>query len=422
MAIDRVALPMGRRLASVLVSPLRRQRGRRLARRVPHAARGAGWVDIVMPVHDVERLVDASIRSVLSQDHWRLRLIVLDDASGDGTAQRVARWAARDSRVHLARVGHRDPNATRNAGVALAEGEYLTFLDGDDLMRPGALRDLVGSLEASGADFAVASYDRLERGKRTPPAFWIDEAHALDRPATSLDRFPAILVNAVQWTKLYRRSFWDAARLSFPEGGHFQDQLVSARAYARAASFDVLARKTIDWRIRDDGSSMTQQGVRAGQVRDRFATALGALAVLADESTDAVRRARIAQFLSNDAAIAAAELPGMGDEAFAALRDGLAGLAALADEAIWAEVPAESKVLYEFVLRGDRSRALEYLRRGGLEPLRHPLIEIDGVRYVQLPFWADGEADVPRSRFRAAPRELRAFADQAVARTPNSRR
>ena len=422
MGTGRRLLDGARAVVSVGLAPVRMGRGRRAAAVVVDASRRTGWVDIVMPVHDVERLIDATIRSVLSQDHWRLNLIVLDDASGDGTAARVARWAARDSRVRLERVEHGDPNATRNAGVAIAAAEYLTFLDGDDLLRPGALRDLVGSLEASGADFAVASYDRLERGHRTPPAFWIDEAHAADRSAISLERFPAILVNAVQWTKLYRRSFWDAASLSFPEGGHFQDQLVSARAYARAASFDVLARKTVDWRIRDDGSSMTQQGVRAGQVRDRFATALGSLDVLAAESTDAVRRARIAQFLSNDAAIAAAELPGMGDDAFAALRDGLTGLAALADDEIWAEVPAESKVLYEFVLRGDRARALEYLRRGGLEVLRHPLTEIDGVRYVQLPFWADGEADVPRSRFRAAPRELRAFADQAVARTPNSRR
>ncbi|MCD2444034.1 glycosyltransferase [Agromyces sp. SYSU K20354] len=422
MGIGRRLLDGVRAVASAGLAPVRRRRGRRAAAAVPDASRRGGWVDIVVPVHDVERLIDATIRSVLSQDHWRLNLIVLNDASIDGTAERVVRWAARDSRVRLVRVEHRDPNATRNAGVALAEGEFLTFLDGDDVLRPGALRDLVGSLDTSGADFAVASYDRLERGRRTPPAFWIDEAHAVDRPSMSVEQFPAILVNAVQWTKLYRRSFWDAAGLSFPEGGHFQDQLVSASAFARAGSFDVLSRKTVDWRIRADGSSMTQQGVRSGQVRDRFATALGALDVLADESTEAVHRARITQFLSNDAAIAAAELPGMGDEAFAALRDGLAGLAALADEEIWAEVPAESKVLYEFVLRDDRERALEYLRRGGLDLLRHPLTEIDGVRYVQLPFWDDGEADVPRSRFRAAPRELRAFADQAVARTPNRRR
>lgn len=396
-----------RSAASRLASRLNAVRGRsKAARTAPDAP---GWVDIVMPAHDVGQFIDASIRSVLSQDRWQFRLHVLDDASTDDTAQRVERWARRDTRVRLVRVSHRDPNATRNAGIDLERGDYLTFLDADDLLRPGALRDLVGSLERTGSDFAVASYDRLLDGRRRAPAFWIDEAHAEARLSTDLEAFPAIMVNAVQWTKLYRRGFWESASLRFPVGGHFQDQLVSARAYARAAAFDVLARKTVDWRIRGDGSSMTQQGVRASQVRDRFATALGALGVLAEESSDSVHRARTTQFLSNDAAIATSELRGMDDEAFEALRAGLAALAASADDAVWREVPAESKVLYELVLRGDRARADEYLERGGLVPLRHPLVDRGGVDYIALPFWEDAAVAVPLERFRAAPRELRAY-------------
>jgi len=394
-------------------------RGRAAAHAVSDADRVSGWVDLVVPVHDVGRLIDATLRSVLSQDHWQVRLLVVDDASTDDTAARVVKWAARDSRVQLERVAFHDVNATRNHALELTRADYVGFLDGDDLLRPGALRDLVASLEESGSDFAVGGYDRLQGRRRTPPAFWIDEAHESPRRAVSAEQFPLIMVNAVQWTKLYRREFWTRADLRFPEGGHFQDQIVSARAYARARAIDVLTRKIVDWRVRSDGSSMTQQGIRPGQVRDRFATALAALQVLAAESTEAVRRARIAQFLANDAAVATAELPNMDDEAFATLRSGLADLAALADDEIWREVPAESKVLYEFVLRGDRARARDYVDRGGLESLRHPLIELDGERYIALPFWQDSEASLPVDRFLAAPRELRAY---AAARMPRKRR
>ncbi|WP_448003872.1 glycosyltransferase family 2 protein [Agromyces bauzanensis] len=386
--------------------------GRRRAAAVSDASRISGWVDVVMPVRDVANYIDRSIRSVLAQDYWRVRLIVLDDASQDATAARVSRWAKRDSRVTLVSVDHSDANATRNLGLMLVRSEYVTFLDGDDVLLAGAYRDLVGSLERSGSDFAVGCYDRLTGRRRMPAAFWIDEAHATDRLGVSLEAYPSILVNAVQWTKLYRTEFWRRAELRFPEGGHFQDQLVSARAYARARMFDVLARKTVSWRIRDDGSSMTQQGVRPHQVRDRFATALGALDVLAAEAGEGVRRARLAQYLSNDAAIATSELPGMSEAAFAALRDGLMALAPDVDDPVWHDVPAESKVLYELVLRGDRERALEYIERGGLDLLRHPLTVIDGVDYVELPFWGDSDAAVPLVRFRAAPRELRAFADR----------
>ncbi|WP_168209085.1 glycosyltransferase family 2 protein [Agromyces intestinalis] len=372
--------------------------------------RTVGWVSVVMPVHDVERYVDAAIRSVLAQGRWRVEIVVVDDASTDGTTERVRRWVARDSRVRLVEASFGDVNASRNLGIAEARGEYLAFLDGDDLMLAGALRDLVGALEASGSDFAVGGYDRLLGGRRTPPAFWISEAHGQDRRATSAAEFPQIMVNAVQWTKVYRRSFWDAAGLAFPEGGHFQDQLVSASAYARAERIDVLARPVVSWRIRSDGSSMTQQSVRPAQVHDRFATAVGALEVLEHESTTAVHLARLGQFLGYDAAVAAAELPRMGDEAYAALRSGLTALAPDADDPVWHVVPAEYKVLFEFVLRDDRARALEYIARGGLDLLRHDLVRIDGVDYVRMPFWGDESAAVPLVRFRAAPRELRAFA------------
>ncbi|MFF2390808.1 glycosyltransferase family 2 protein [Agromyces sp. NPDC058104] len=396
-----------RDVAGKLVAPARAAAGRRRTRGA--SRRDDGWVDVIVPVHDVGSMIDETIRSVLAQDRWRFTLIVLDDASADDTAERVERWVRRDSRVRLERVAYRDPNATRNHGIAHAAGEYLTFLDGDDVLRPGALRDLVASVEATGSDFAVGSYDRLEGARRrTPPAFWIDEAHARERRAIRLEQFPDILVNAVQWTKLYRREFWESAELSFPEGGHFQDQLVSAKAYARARAFDVLQRKTVDWRIRSDGSSMTQQGVRASQVRDRFGTAIGALAVLAAESDAVVHRSRTTQYLSNDTAVAASEVRNMDEDAFGELRTGLGRLSALADSEIWAEVPAESKVLYEFVLRGDRARAVEYLDRGGLSSLRHEIAERDGIAYLVLPFWGDAEAAVPLDRFRASPRELRA--------------
>ncbi|MCP2368228.1 CDP-glycerol glycerophosphotransferase [Agromyces flavus] len=378
------------------------------------AERTSGWISVVMPVHDVADYVDASIRSVLSQGYWRLELIVVDDASEDATRDRVRRWVERDSRVRLVDASFGDVNAARNLGVSHGKGEYLAFLDGDDLMLAGALRDLVEALQASGSDFAVGSYDRLVDGRRTPPAFWIDEAHETDRRRTSVVQFAQIMVNAVQWTKVYRRSFWDSAGLAFPEGGHFQDQLVSARAYARAERIDVLRRAVVSWRIRHDGSSMTQQGVNTAQIRDRFATAVRALEVLSRESTPEVCEARRAQFLGYDAAVATAELPRMSHDAYAALRSGLASLAPEANEPVWNVVPAEYKVLFDLILRDDHERALQYIARGGLDLLQHDLVEIDGVQYVQMPYWGDEAAGVPLVRFRAAPRELRAFAAASV--------
>lgn len=400
-----------REIASRALQPSREVRGRHRARRDGPA--GPGWVSLVMPAHNVERYVGGAVRSALSQDHWRVEVIVVDDRSSDRTAQIVERIARRDPRVRLVRAHFGDPNRSRNLGVRSARGEYLGFLDGDDILRPGALRDLVRSLESSGSDFAVGSYDRLVGRRREAPAFWISEAHREDRSGVRVEEFPDIMVNAVQWTKVYRRGFWDRARLAFPEqGGHFQDQIVSAEAYASANRFDVLRREVVSWRVRSDGSSMTQQTVRPRQVADRFATAVDSLAILHRRSAEVARR-RLVQYLSNDAAVASADLPRMAPDAWDALRNGLRSLAPpFSERAVWDDVPAEFKVFYRFVLSGDLARAQEYIDRRGFDLLAHDVVDIEGETHVRLPFWGDEAAGVPMHLFRAAPRELRAFAAQ----------
>ena len=367
----------------------------------------------MIPTRDVDGYVDECLRSLLGQGYWRLDVLVVDDASSDGTKRRLQRWQRRDPRVRVFDVAFSDPNAARNHAIAHARGEYLTFLDGDDVLLAGAYRDLVASLARSGSDFAVGSYDRLVSRRRKPAAFWIDEAHARNLERTSLAEHPGIMVNAVQWTKLYRREFWDAAGMRFPEGGHFQDQVVSARAYARASAFDVLRRRTVSWRIRRDGTSMTQQVVLPRQIADRFATTFAVLEILRAEAGPRISLARLVQYLSNDIAIAAAQLPRMGAEAYDVLRDGLARLAPPFDlDEVWRDVPAESKVLYALILAGDERRARTYIEQGGLDLLRHSLLTSGGAAYVGLPFWNDPAAAVPLECFRAAPRELRAFADR----------
>ena len=401
-----------RSTARTVMTPIRARRGRQLWS--SHASIEAGLVSVVIPTRDVARYIDACLRSVLGQGYWRVEVIDVDDASSDGTRARLERWRRRDPRVRVFDVDFSDPNAARNFAIEHARGEYLTFLDGDDVLLAGAYRDLVGSLERTGSDFAVGAYDRLVKHRRRPAAFWIDEAHETTIERTSLAEYPAIMVNAVQWSKLYRRTFWNAAQMRFPEGGHFQDQIVSAEAYARAESIDVLHRKTVSWRIRQDGSSMTQQSGLPRQIADRFATTFAALDTLEAEAGPELRHARLIQYLSNDIAIAAAQLPAMGTEAYEVLREGLGRLAPPIEQAdVWRHVPAESKVLYALILAGAESHARAYIELGGLDLLRHRLVTVERATYVALPYWDDPAVSVPLECFRAAPRELRAFAHHA---------
>jgi glycosyltransferase involved in cell wall biosynthesis len=97
-------------------------------------------VDVIVPCHEYGHFLRECVESVLAQEAVQARVLVLDDASPDGTAEVAGELAARDERVlfrrHAVNRGH---IATYNEGLAWASSEYMLLLDADDVLTPGAL-------------------------------------------------------------------------------------------------------------------------------------------------------------------------------------------------------------------------------------------------------------------------------------------
>ncbi len=97
-------------------------------------------VSIVTPAYKAAAFVGQTIESVLAQDYQDWELHIVDDRSPDDTAAVVERYAARDPRVRLIRLGRNGGAAmARNASLEAARGRYVAFLDSDDLWLPGKL-------------------------------------------------------------------------------------------------------------------------------------------------------------------------------------------------------------------------------------------------------------------------------------------
>jgi glycosyltransferase involved in cell wall biosynthesis len=117
-----------------------------------------GLVSVVVPTYNREDLVPEAIESALLQTYPDLEVIVVDDGSQDGTEAQVQRFMGRDPRVKFIRFPeNRGHPAAMNAGIEAARGEFLHFLDSDDLLHREKLRVQVQSLrEHPEADLAVA--------------------------------------------------------------------------------------------------------------------------------------------------------------------------------------------------------------------------------------------------------------------------
>lgn len=116
-------------------------------------------VTIVTPTKNRSALLRQTMDSVSAQDFPDWEQIVVDDGSDDGSLEEVAGRAAADPRIRLIkREGHKSgANICRNMGVAAAKGEFIIFLDSDDLLRPGCLKGRVEFMRRN-ADLSFAVY------------------------------------------------------------------------------------------------------------------------------------------------------------------------------------------------------------------------------------------------------------------------
>ena len=109
-------------------------------------------VSVILCTYNRRGLVGRAIRSVLAQTFAAFELVVIDDGSTDGTAEVVLAFAARDARIIYERHANRGLAAARNAGLALARGKWVTFLDSDDAYAPDHLAARIALVAARPVD------------------------------------------------------------------------------------------------------------------------------------------------------------------------------------------------------------------------------------------------------------------------------
>ena len=181
-------------------------------------------ISVIIPVYKVEAFLAACVESVLAQTYQNLELILVDDGSPDNCPQMCDAFAARDSRVRVIHKENGGLSSARNAGIEVARGEYLAFLDSDDLWSPLFLERLYAAIQETGADFSVCLFRQF---LETPAVLTPEESKT--EVLTQRQAFECFFnernVNmVVAWNKIYRRHLFDAVR--YPVGKIHEDEAV----------------------------------------------------------------------------------------------------------------------------------------------------------------------------------------------------
>jgi len=246
-------------------------------------------VSLIVPAWNAGAGIEAALESALGDPAAPpLECLVIDDGSADDTAEVVSAVAARDPRVRLIRApANEGVSAARNRGLAAARGEWLAFLDADDRLRPGAVRDLLAAATATDA-LAVVGQRTWTDGRR----HWLGATYDIPDirrpgPASLVER-PGLVYYASATGKLFHRSL--AQGLVF-EGRVLGDQPWTLRALIRAGTrIEVIGEVVYDW-VRPAGpSSATITAAKRGSARLAAEAARVAIRAVAEVDAEAAER------------------------------------------------------------------------------------------------------------------------------------
>ena len=177
-----------------------------------------GLVSIVMPVYNAEKHLRETLECLLGQTYSYIEVLLVDDGSRDNSAVICKEYSLRDGRFYYVYQENAGAGAARNHGLRIARGEFVIFLDSDDLFEDDLIEKLHSALEISNSDVAVCRENGFIGSYSQECSLDIEAGHNMPagtyRPG-DLGRAFFQSVTASPWDKMFRKSFIDANKLEF---------------------------------------------------------------------------------------------------------------------------------------------------------------------------------------------------------------
>lgn len=202
-------------------------------------------VSIIIPVFNVKPWLSESLDSVINQTYTNLEIILIDDGSTDGSGEICDDYRKRDDRIIVIHQEHKGLSAARNTGLEHASGDFIAFMDSDDVAYPRAITRAVTEVQKTASQiiaFGVESYNKPGKIVSAPKAGKYNRADVLRSLITKNGIAGAI------WTKIFRSSALRDIR--FPEGHNYVDIEVFLKAFDKCGSVAVIPDQLVRYRKR----------------------------------------------------------------------------------------------------------------------------------------------------------------------------
>ncbi|AKP65341.1 hypothetical protein FC99_GL001819 [Levilactobacillus koreensis JCM 16448] len=193
-------------------------------------------VSVMITTHDNEKYISACLDSVLLQTYRNLEILVIDDGSTDNTVSILNDYARRDRRIRIISQSNQGISAARNNVISNASCEYLTFVDGDDVILPDYIEYLVELVEKFHVELATCTHESIQRGAnvrqiKDPKEYVLTDEEYFSKLGNN--DLPYQL-GVAPWGRLYAKKLFDHIR--YPVGKKFEDSATTYKIILAAGS------------------------------------------------------------------------------------------------------------------------------------------------------------------------------------------
>lgn len=186
-------------------------------------------ISVIIPVYNVEKYLDRCMDTVINQTYQQLEIILVDDGSTDSSPEKCNQWKQKDSRIIVIHKDNGGLSSARNAGLEIATGRYVLFIDSDDCVNIHICQKLHQMISESGADIAIGSPYKFSD---TPPSDTVTKQFSAVDKQYALEQIATDYKWVVAWGKLYKRELFDD--ISFSIGKLHEDEFIIHELYYKS--------------------------------------------------------------------------------------------------------------------------------------------------------------------------------------------
>jgi len=215
-------------------------------------------LSFILPVYNGSEYLTQCLDGIAQQTFHEIEIIAIDGASTDDSAAILEERERTEPRLIVirqqARIG---PGNARNMGAGLARGEYLWFVDADDIVMAECLTSIVHSLKVAGPDVLLVGYEVMYPGGRVkagPVSSLNDRVSATC--FTVAEHPEALDISLASWNKIVRKTFFDSLGAAFSAEWPHEDVEVSCRLMLNSSKLSILDQTCYRYRKDRPGSSM----------------------------------------------------------------------------------------------------------------------------------------------------------------------